>query len=196
MKKIITILIMAFTVSLCLSFKNSSKSPINDKDDFIKIAKILYPEYADDIENCFQLFVDNTSKFEENYSELINDFYITPGESTLIDLLYAYGDSKNKVVYIDWRGEENKGEIEEYITDILNTEVDFSETENFRSKSKDLDQRDGEFILELFNKINEDLNKEGMTLAFFNIEWDAYGFTIISLENFAKIKTIKKDILN
>ena len=195
MKKYLTITIIIIATIIFSSFKNNIIRLVDDTTAFIKIGKILFPKHSDDIEKCITLFSKNEAEFVEKYENLVNEYDVIVGESSMTELLFSYGDSKNKVIYIDWRGEENEGEIEEYIQNTLSFQIDFTETTKFRKQSIELEKRDGEFVLNLFNEINTDLFKSGLILAFFNIEWDAYGFMVIPIKKFEEIESVKKNVI-
>jgi hypothetical protein len=188
-------LILFTIMGLLSSFKNIFNNEQNI-DIYIEIAKIIYPENETEINNCFNLYKENKKKFRKDFEEIIEEFDFDSENGTLTELLYSFGEWKGKTVYIDWRGEENEGEIEEYISDIINKKIDFKITKELREKAINTDQRDGVFIKKLFNSIQIDLNNNGYEIMFFNIDWDGYGFTVINQSDVNNILKIDKSILS
>lgn len=193
LNSITTLLIisMSFLGKIKDWFGSSSK----DLDTIEKFGAILYSDSAEDFQNCVKTFSNDKEKFEEEYAELIDDFGVNPEESKLVDLLYAYGDSKNKVIYIDWRGEENEREIEEYIDTAFSKEHKWLKTGKLREESENLDREDGKFIIHLLKEIDNDLKDTNERLMFFSTNWDGYGFTVVSEQQFEEIQNFPNSIM-
>ena len=167
----------------------------NDFEQHLEIGKIIYPKNDNEISSCFNLFKDNKKKFKKDFKMLIDDYEFDSDNGSLTELLFSYGDWKNKTIYIDWRGEENEGEIEEYILEIIENKINFKNTTELRKKSVDIEQRDGKYIKQLLLNINKDLNVAGYEVLYFNIDWDGYGFIIAEKSEVQKILKISNKIL-
>lgn len=178
-------------------FLNINRPSSVSFDEVVFIANILYPKYVDEFKELVLLFQTDKLKFKKKYSNFIKEQELNFFSKNLINLLYSFGDLKGIVELVDWRGEENEREIEDFISILSSKKHHFKKTHQFRKNSLKIDQRDGEFILKLFKVLDEDLKILDERLLFFNNDWDAYGFTVVSQNNFEEImNTSQSTMLN
>jgi len=182
---IIGIAIVVLFVSEFLWRKKSSKFNL---DIALKIGDLLFKDDSDEFRKYVNLFVNEKEKFKEKYESDFEEIGIEFNDIKLLDLVIQFGVDANKILIIDWRGEENDGEVQDFCEEILKCKIDWEEVNQFKVKERESD------VLVLFEKINADLSQLGYTLIFSTNSNDSYEIGVTKIENFDKIKMIKKDL--
>lgn len=160
-----------------------------ESTDYLEIGKLIFPERAEVLTGFFESFRSDKEGFLKRNEELIDSYGFE--RMTEFHLLYVIGDTEELLGFIDWRGEENERELEEFVDGQLGAGiVAWSATNKLRSSSKDIDQNDGTFIIKLFKSIDNDLREVGKTLLFFDMGSDSYSFTIVSVEAYDKVRSM------
>jgi len=165
--------------------KKSSKFNL---DIALKIGDLLFKDDSDEFRKYVNLFVNEKEKFKEKYESDFEEIGIEFNDIKLLDLVIQFGVDANKILIIDWRGEENDGEVQDFCEEILKCKIDWEEVNQFKVKERESD------VLVLFEKINADLSQLGYTLIFSTNSNDSYEIGVTKIENFDKIKMIKKDL--
>jgi hypothetical protein len=156
--------------------------------DYLEVGQLLFPTYKSDFDNFFGSFASNKTEFLSEHEELLQDYDNFELEKLkAIEVLYIFGDSKKQLWLTDWRGEENESEIESFIEKHLNQKLAWTNTSTFRADNTKVDQRDGGFVIELFKKIDKDLQQINQRLIFFSLGWDSYVFTTVDTKSFDHI---------
>jgi hypothetical protein len=154
--------------------------------DYLELGKLLYPQHKKAFADFFQLYRNDFPAFEEEYEELLEDFDFK--DLTPLQLIYLFGENNGLVAYLDWRGEENKGELEEFIQEQLNDkEISWESTQALRETEPSEEDGSGEYVLKLFQKADEDLKRIGMRLVFINLDFDGYAFKAIPETTFKQL---------
>lgn len=167
--------------------KHSLGNPFK-KADFEQVGKLLYTEHLDEYQTYINSFRSDPDVFMAEHKELIDEYGFD--ELTEFDAFRLFGEDKGYFIYMDWRGEENVGEVESFIQKRLKSVIiDWSNISKLRSHSETIDQRDGNFILELYKAADADLRNIGYALLFQNIDADGYSFMPVNLETFQKVKS-------
>jgi hypothetical protein len=151
-----------------------------EQEDLLVLGGLLFPNDREKVKTFLEQFINEPDSQEiktllEEYEFDIDDLLIT-------ELLYVFGDNNQKLLLIDWRGEENEKEVEEFIEKQLPTRPDWVNATALRTLSSERDQRDGDFIIELFKAIDKDLEKYHHKLIFLNLGWDAYVLKALELD--------------
>lgn len=157
--------------------------------EFQRIFEIIFPNYSSEFDIFFKLYHNNKKEFDAKYKSTITN-YVSFDLKNLesIELLFIFCDSKKLISIVDWRGEENEKEIEFFIENSLEIEIDWSNTIELRQKIKN--KEDGEFIKMLFKSIQKDISKLNRKIIFLQMGWDSYVYTIVESEIAKKILTI------
>jgi hypothetical protein len=149
--------------------------------------KILYAADKQAFEDFFNLFLADKKKFIAEKEDILEDYFFENDELRTIDILYIFGDQGGKLIFTDWRGEENTREIEEFINQKLNLSPTWTQTDKLRATATEENERDGKYIVKLLKAIDQDLNATNKQLLFFNLGWDAYVYTVLNKATFTQI---------
>jgi len=162
----------------------SKKKKKNHADiNFLYVGELIFADCKDEFHEFFNLYLSNKKNFQLKYKlDLQGNTNLKP-----IEILQAFGDFKQKLGLIDWRGEENINEIDKFIENQISKNLVWTDTVSLRASVDVSKQRDGQFIIKLFKSIDKDLQSIGYRLLFFDMEWDAYVFIPTSTEVFDKI---------
>lgn len=160
-----------------LNAPRQSKTGVNDS---LKIGQLLYPENYKDYETWINSYTKDKKKFIAENQELLkryDNFEIDKIKT--IEVIYIFGDSKQKICLTDWRGEENEREIEYFCEHNLNINIDWKNVKELRKIVDNRKYSDGKFAINLLKTIDKDLDQLDKRLVFFNLGWDAYIFTVV-----------------
>ncbi|MFT2011470.1 hypothetical protein ACMA1I_22550 [Pontibacter sp. 13R65] len=185
MKSLIIFLVVFLVISGFQLYKKKRVSADN-KVDFLEIGKLIYQKHQKEFAIFFNLYQKNKKDFKEQEADLLEESGIenpTPLEAT-----YLFGSGRELLGYIDWRGEENENEVEEYVQEQLaGQEINWTYTKAIRKTSIGKDQGDGIFIISLFKEVDKDLNLLNKKLLFFDLGFDAYAFAVVDKITFDQI---------
>ncbi|MCB9163276.1 MAG: hypothetical protein H6592_02400 [Flavobacteriales bacterium] len=140
---------------------------------YFDIGKIIFSQYKVEFEAHYTNYLNNQTR------------KIRP-----IDALAAFADIRGLSLVIDWRGEDNEGEIEEFINSKVDT-LSWSNTIALREQYSDGETRDGEFIIRLFKALEKDLKQINHQLLFFDLGGDSYVFMITDAATYKNIMKSK-----
>lgn len=174
---VLAVFILLGAASLVHTFVTDHKdksSAIRQKIQYLELGRILFKSCSND--------------FETYYKEHLNSGNQT---SRPIDVLVAFAETKELAFIVDWRGEENEGEIEDFVTSSVEGPVAFSATHALRKRNPDVATRDGKFIIRLFKALDSDLEHGGHRLIFFNTEGDSYALMVSDAETHDTIMNTK-----
>lgn len=158
--------------------------------DYLTVGQLLFPEHKDELGKFYNSYATDKATFISEYAVLLQNYENFDLEKLApIEVLYIFGDSKEQIWFTDWRGEENEMEIETFIEEYLGHKVNWTKSSTLRLDYPEEDQRDGEFIIELFKRIDEDLQQYHKRLIFFSLGWDAHVFTAVDSKSFTNITT-------
>lgn len=154
--------------------------------DFQEIGSLIFPSEKGAFETFFQDFLTNKSMFLDEHVDLIEEYGFD--NPNALQITYMFGDSRELIGYVDWRGEENENEVEDFIkAQMSGKEVDWNHTKKLRESHAGEDQRDGSFIIDLFKAIDKDLMGAERQLLFFDLGFDAYVFSSVPKMTFAQV---------
>jgi hypothetical protein len=162
---------------------NNKKINSRVKFDLKKIGQLIYPDLTKDFDIFVNLYSKNKTEFRKKYKEIETG----NGELSELDLLQLFGDINQKLGFVDWKGEENEFEIEGYIEKQIQKEIAWTNTTLLRKSIAIDKQRDGKFIVKLFQAIDKDLQSINFRLIFLNMDWDAYVFLPVKHQDFNKV---------
>ena len=164
---------------------------INEIKDNIKSKKELTKKRAQYLEAGKLLFKNHPDDFEAFYGP-----YLQGGkDSNLkklkpIEVLHKFAHEKGLSLIIDWRGEENEGEIQHFISAQMEQTIRWANTATLKTQRNDDEVSNGAFIVRLFKAMDKDLQEAGKKLLFFELESDAYVFMVTDKTTFREIKKI------
>ena len=175
----LTMMVAAFVYEVIKRKRKSRKST-----ELLTLGAKVFPDFEDEFTNFYSLYLKDTKKFVAQNLERLTDFK----SPKPIEVAYVFATSKNLVQLIDWKGEENEGEIEAFIDGLLKEKLSWEESLQLRKSIDPDEQRDGQFIVDLFRSIDKDLRKIKQRLLFFDLGSDSYAYIVVSLKNFGQIK--------
>ncbi|MBK6475178.1 MAG: hypothetical protein IPF95_10790 [Flavobacteriales bacterium] len=167
------LLILAALINLFIIGYRNKKNLKTKIHHYFDIGKIIFSQYKAEFEAYYTYYLNNqTRKFRP------------------IDALAAFADNKGLSLVIDWRGEENEGEIEEFINSKVDT-LRWPNTVELREQYLGRETRDGKFIIRLFKALEKDLKQLNHQLLFFDLGGDSYVFIITDATTFKNIMKSK-----
>jgi hypothetical protein len=158
------------------------------QEELIEIGQYLFADFYTDFATFFNSFLNDKKTFLVENKELLEEYVLPESKYAdnfeldklkAIEVVYIFGDSKQKLNLIDWRGEENEREIEIFLEDKLRIKTDWKNVNELREGVIEEKQRDGKFIIDLFITIDKDLEPLNKRMIFFELGWDSYVFTVV-----------------
>ncbi|MCF8278310.1 MAG: hypothetical protein K9J17_16400 [Flavobacteriales bacterium] len=187
MKTIVVGLVSCLALLVSPSFNDASTL---GNVDYLQIGKLMYTEDEKEIEELFENFRSDQKRFLRRNKKLL-EYYGFNELKDEFNLLFLYGEYKELLKSIDWRGEEGEKEVEDFIEKRLpQTKIDWSITNGLREEYKDSVQHDGTFIIKLFKAVDMDVRNSGHGLLFFDTGSDFYAFIVLSAANADKVNSI------
>jgi len=168
-------LLLLFPIFIIVAyFIDAKEKRENNKNrtKYQEAGKLIFSGYQDEFSAYYQSYLRGKKKKEP------------------IEVICEFADARGLVQVIDWRGEDNEGEVEEFIEKLLGQEISWRYSSTLRSGSPIGEQRDGEFIAALFKAVDKDLSAIGRRLLFLGLG-DSYEYTIVSTNTFNGIKRLK-----
>jgi len=154
--------------------------------EFLTVAEVISPKYKG-FSDFYNLYKNDRNKFLTRFS-LSHDVENFDLENLKpIEVLYIFANAKNLVHLVDWKGEENEGEIEAFIDGLLKQQHSWTQTLKLRNDLKENKAGQSQFIIELFQSVDKDLQATDNRLIFFELNWDAYVFTVVASKIFDDI---------
>ncbi len=120
-------------------------------------------------------------------TEIISFFKSSKGDSRPIDLLYNFLDEQKQVITIDWKGEENEGEIEAFIESLNQEKIKWNKAIETRANQQKRKDSDDKFTIKLLKSIDKDIQNINARLLFLDNDGDSYVFTTVDAETHKKI---------
>jgi len=196
---IAAVIFVPLIIAAILSEISEKKEARNKQIALRQIGKQIFSNYNDEFEDfhhsyLHNKYLHNKKKFSTQAAQLLkNDEVFDVKNLQPAELLYIFASSKNLAQIIDWRGEENEGEIEKFIEQMLKQKPLWANTSELRMNESE--QQNDKFIIKLFRSINKDLKAIGYKLLFFDLKWDSYVYMIIPTKVFEQSKGIEsKDL--
>ncbi|WP_159567086.1 DUF6630 family protein [Budvicia diplopodorum] len=117
----------------------------------------------------------------------------------LIDLLYCYTYQDGFIDMVDWRGEDDDGQIANFVVrriaafrPDINLGVCLNELEQRiqRDELREKEVAAGDYVLHQFTEVTEYLKPMGLSFGCINIGWDSYLIFVTTQENMAVLQAI------
>ena len=169
--------------------EKARKVNVETEFDVKKVGLLLFPDLKENFEEFLKLYAKNKAAFKRKYRQI----QIDNAKLSQIDLIQSFGDIHKKMGFIDWKGEENVMEIEEFIETQVNNKIEWINSGILRASVSENKQQDGKYILKLFRAIDKDLQHLNFRLLFLNIDGDGYVFLPVSSQTFEKVFEIAPD---
>lgn len=164
--------------------KKSNTDAISNKtkkEELSSAGHYLFPDFAAEFATFFNEHQNNKKRFlSSNKSLLVRYDNFELEQLKPIEVVYIFGDSKQKVTITDWRGEENEREIEHFLENKLQIKALWNNTKELRKAVDEKKQNDPEFVIALLKTIDKDLYPLKKRIIFFNLGWDSYVHTAVS----------------
>ena len=108
-------------VYLIITDKKGNKRKIkpNTKFNIKQVGQLLFPDLTESFEIFINLYNKNKAKFWTTYKDIQED----KTELLQLELIQLFGDINGKLGFIDWKGEENEFEINEYIEEQIQKKI-------------------------------------------------------------------------
>lgn len=160
---------------------NVSKALFKTTDEeLIEIGIYLYPSLSNDYITFIRSYITDKKAFLIENKKVLEEYdNFELKNLKTIEVIYIFGDSKQKLWTTDWRGEENVREIENFLENSLQIETDWKNVNELRKDVEEEKQRDGEFIVDLLKTIDKDLGVLNKRILFLDLSWDAYVYTVV-----------------
>jgi len=152
--------------------------------DLLEMGGLLFTNYKNEFETYYRLYLTDKNKFHTTYPIDLPD---DRKELTPIEAFQAFADDKQIAAHLDWRGEDDVYEIEEFIALQIEKPPLWTNTIMLRTAVPINRQRDGKFIVKLFQAIDKDLQTINFRLLFLDMGWDAYVFLPATAVVFDKV---------
>lgn len=133
------------------------------------------------------LYKTNRHNFKMIYADEFSGINID--KMTLVDFFILFGIGVDDVLVIDWRGEENDGEILEWCEQKAGKRIPWNEVSTLRRRYKKIEVED------LLKAINKDLNQDDLNLVTLKTTNDAYELLILSSQNLMELESIEKNLI-
>jgi hypothetical protein len=160
--------------------KGGNSSTYINEEDLVEIGRNLYPDFHNDFEKFITLLLKDQNEFLVEYKALLLKYQnLRLDKLKLIEAVYVFGDHKQLLHITDWRGEENEGEIEEFLENKLRIRSNWKTVSELRNGTPVDIQNDDRLIIALLRAIDQDLKQLNKKLVFIKLDWDSYVFTVI-----------------
>jgi hypothetical protein len=153
------------------------------KIEYQKIGELIFQNNIDEFNNLYNLYLNDHKGFKRLKKEYKN-FDIEKFEP--IDIFFEFGNSKQLLLMTDWNGEENEKEIEIYLEEYLKQKLSWTNADNLIAQVKEEHRNKGEFIVDLFKALDEDLQTINKKLLFFDLG-DSYTYTVIDNKTYDEV---------
>ena len=167
--------------------KGNELGKISQKE-LIEIGQLLFSDFYIEYENLVNSYHKDKNKFISENKDLISNYGNFKFERLKpIELVYIFGDSKEKLWTTDWRGEENLREIENFLVNKLQLKIEWKNVNEIGNGVNEQRQRDGEFMINFLKTIDKDLETLKKRLIFLDLSWDAYVYTVIDQASYETV---------
>lgn len=152
--------------------------------DVRALGQMIYADEQRSFDEYFTLYSTDKDGFVAKYGV---DIMAVKGNPSTLELLFMFGEPLGLLADIDWRGEENCGEIEEFIEGRTGRSISWRNSAVIRRTVPEESQRNGKFILKLLRAIDSDMTLVGQKLIFFEMSWDSYVFASVDQATFNSV---------
>jgi len=151
--------------------------------DITKVGHLLFPDLHKDFDAFLKLYTTDKTEFGKKYKEIQPD----SAELSPLELIQSFGDINQKLGFIDWKGQEDEFEIQDFIQEQIRQDISWTKSNNLKQSVAQDKQRNGKFIVKYFQAIDTELRLINFRLLFLNMGWDAYVFLPVTSQAFDKI---------
>lgn len=188
MKTLLILGVVALLVGLRYFKSNGSVLP-RASSKFLETGLLLFSDRAEEYKAYIDLFRNNQDSFLEQYEEKLDEYGFD--NLTEFDAFRTFGDMYGYLMYMDWRGEENEREVEDFVEmKLAGKVIPWFKTDALREENAGKEQADGKFIIKLYKTIDEDLREQGHALLFLAVDGDGYSFMVATLDELEKAKEL------
>lgn len=171
-------------LSVLQAFRNKQKKILFKDSDLVLLGELLFPTTRLEFDSFFNSYLNDQKSFLIENKVVLEDYdNFELDRLKAIEVIYIFGDSKNKLWMTDWRGEENTGEIEQFLESTLDIKCEWVKANSLRSIADETEYEDGEFAIDLLKAIDNDLEQINKKLIFLDLGWDSYVYTALDQES-------------
>ena len=152
----------------------------------LETGKLLFNNFKE-FKGYITLYSTDIEQFKLLYEDSFAEIGLNVEKAQLLDLLLDFGIERNEILSLDWRGEENEGETQEFIEQQIGTTITWNVTSKL-PESVEISQK--------LKAINQDLKAKGYRLIVFNTDSDAFEISAISNENFATLLALNNSLVD
>jgi hypothetical protein len=160
------------------------KLQINTDVNVLYIGELLFADCIKEFKEFCNLYLTDKKQLNTKFSV---NLQVNNGDCKPINIVYAFGTYKQKIGLIDWKGEENINEVEEFIESYIDKKPIWENAIFLRASVEESKQYDGIFIKKLFHAIDKDLQSITYRLLFFDMGGDTYVYIPITTTIFKQI---------
>lgn len=180
MKYILIAFLTVVILGVLQAFRSKSKNRLIKESDLVELGELLFPSISLEFETFFNSYINTRDSFLTENKDLLEEYDNFELEKLkAIEVIYIFGDYKNKLWMTDWRGEENTKEIEQFLESALDIKCEWNQVKRLRFKADEKEYEDGEFVISLLKAIDTDLEQINKKLIFLNLGWDSYVYTAV-----------------
>lgn len=173
---ILIFLAVLSVIYIVIDERKSKKELTRKKSQYLDLGKLLFENYTTEFEVFYQSYLQTNNK------------NLKP-----IEAIHEFADKKGLSLIIDCKGEENEGEVEYFISSLIDKTISWTNTAKLRERNSDYENNNSKFIYILFNAIDKDLKEINGKLLFFDLGTDSYIFTVTQSTIFKKITKIENE---
>ena len=165
----------------------AKKKHNKDNTQFLGIARYLTAKNADEFDTFYNQYFRRKKDFIAQNLMLLKEYDNFDLDNLKpVELLYIFLSSKKLIGLIDWTGEENEYEIEDFLAKIISPPK-WQNVQKFRNNTDNKKLKGDKFIRMLFKATDKDLQTINQRLVFLDMEWDAYVYTCINKKDFEAV---------
>lgn len=174
-------------------FKTYKSNKVN-VPHLLEIAKLLFPNTFDEFVSYLNLYLSDKEVFLLKYNYILK--YYDPSHLKLLPplhILYIFSESIKAVYFYDTVNDKNELNPELFIENLLNEKINWATTTTLREMVSIEEQDNREFIIKLFQTIDNDIQLLHKKMLFFDFGFDVFAFTIVDEEIFSKLLELSPD---
>ncbi len=161
----------------------SKKDMVRKRSQYMEFGMLIFKDHINDFEVFYNAFLATESN-------------VTSQRVLPIEVMQDFADKKGLSLMVDWRGEEDTGEIEIFINSHIDKILEWTNTQKLRAQHSKKETHDGRFIIKLFKAIDADLKEIHKKILFFDLGNDAYYFIVTDEAIFHTVTKIEsKDFM-
>lgn len=155
------------------------------------VARVVLREKFDEFTRTYEAFLADSESIADDreLSRLVETEEDEAAEPD--DFLWAFAVTRQCIGWIDWKGEEEEGQLKRFVDERMQSlsrmKLDWNFLDEFEKRIDFEKLRSGDYLTKKFTCIDQELRKQGFLLAMLQRGDDQYHPFIASLEEFKPI---------